>query len=1359
VVSWYLIEDALDSGPKSIGFPDANPCDGSLSFPDLGEAPYNGSTPIIIYDAACGVPLTPPKSKGGQLGTRARAGDDIDRLEVARPSDPSDPYLRSWTKTLPGPIKFEGGSPPCAFPSRVWKSATAAKPTWNMLCDIHGGDSWSRFTSTTPTLMEWKLADKTFTIPPVGGYDSVEGGEMFLLIPNPLPGGNTHMISGQNPKNSGFYLGNYSTEKEKMTLDMKLGPQTIEWGFVDRWAVANYIGDGRLVTIGWLRRPDTLHAPCASPIPNVPKSENRFGGCENSVASLVRELLLDHATGQLISRPIAEYANLHTKAFVDQQLVPLLAVNGSATTLPIPPGQGGSLDVEVSFDLSLLTAGSAGEFGVALRSPNNSLSAALTLYFNASAPDAHGTRMVHVRTTQRLNPSVPSAPLPLLPVLKGERLTVRALIDRPYIEVFLQGGRIAFVVSPAFDPSMTDVRLFNGFHCPPGTEPSTAGCMPPPPKPRCTYHTNMQLYDPGSKHTLSPVSVADEADCCVQCMESAACYGAELYGGSCYLKTAKLPLVKQIPPKGVALVACVKNQSLGLSHAHTHAHAEQQQPPTVPTKLVANVTVHGMGCGWATNLPKPRLKTDEGSKVTRGATWGASWGASLAMTQSLGVPLKRGWNLGNTLEGCSPSKNPNGEWVFETVAAAGFDWVRIPAQWGCHAALDPPYTVDAAFLAQVNQTVGWALKTKMRAMINTHHENKWIDTTNTTTFNTALPRLVAIWTQIAEAFAGFSDDVLVFELFNEPNSMKVGQLNQMNAALLPAVRATNPTRQVHLGGLANMNSGWILSHEDAMVFPKADKHLALTVHSYDPWSFAGSSGPPPTHAPTAHSFDSSEYGKVMRGLKAWSVKHNIPVYLDECGCTVMQTNRTGRLEYYRVLRVAAEEAGVGWAIWDDDGWWKTLDRRGNRTWDSGVLTALGLHAPAAVVPADTQTHAESHLKTDDDAAGGTTVVVRVKDGLLVAGGGWVGTHTSQLTANALKLFPAVSKADWENTSMIDSSVLRYLVLDGDYLADVPLKIPSLFVLQLAPTATLKPAANLSLANISRFTALVEMADVHFSAVVGGTIDASSLPPVPGSRGYEAVAIKGGGNNAIRHLHARANNSDSALGVNMSPHAEIAFCDVGGGPGGKGMTNGRCIWALATSHALVHDNWVRNCSSHSLDFDAYTSASAAYNNLCEDGRGEGIFVEETASGNFIFNNTLRRNGCGIGVYANAVGPVANNMFIGNLAEDNRGNAITAGGYGHNPNKVSSGNIFASNVAKNNLGHDGGQFNVHHGANVGDLWTDNTVTGATEAYGRMPHNASMVVVFDPSPLKTDDSNNARNDHALTSTSTSITSWEFQ
>ena len=72
-------------------------------------------------------------------------------------------------------------------------------------------------------------------------------------------------------------------------------------------------------------------------------------------------------------------------------------------------------------------------------------------------------------------------------------------------------------------------------------------------------------------------------------------------------------------------------------------------------------------------------------------------------------------------------------------------------------------------------------------------------------------------------------------------------------------------------------------------------------------------------------------------------------------------------------------------------------------------------------------------------------------------------------------------------------MLRYLHLTGDYLADQPLRIPSLFVLELSGTLT--PAHNLSITNVSRFTGMVELRDVYFSAVIGGTFDASSLPAV------------------------------------------------------------------------------------------------------------------------------------------------------------------------------------------------------------------------------------------------------------------------
>ena len=233
----------------------------------------------------------------------------------------------------------------------------------------------------------------------------------------------------------------------------------------------------------------------------------------------------------------------------------------------------------------------------------------------------------------------------------------------------------------------------------------------------------------------------------------------------------------------------------------------------------------------------------------------------------------------------------------------------------------------------------------------------------------------------------------------------------------------------------------------------------------------------------------------------------------------------------------------------------------------------------------------AHCAGSPAVAADAAFVAVVKDGRL-DDGRWVGTHASQLMAHVLSTFPALEPG-WELglPTVVNGSSLRYLVLDGAYLADVPLLLPSLCVLQLTPTATIRPAANLTLKNTTSFTGLVSLWDVHFSAVVGGTIDASDLPAAafdyPYARGYMAVAIKGGGNNAVRHVRAASNNSDGALGITKSPNSEIANVDVGGGgSSGHGMTIGRCIWILATSRALVHDNWVRNCSAHALDFDAY-----------------------------------------------------------------------------------------------------------------------------------------------------------------------------
>merc|ERR1711934_915740 len=103
----------------------------------------------------------------------------------------------------------------------------------------------------------------------------------------------------------------------------------------------------------------------------------------------------------------------------------------------------------------------------------------------------------------------------------------------------------------------------------------------------------------------------------------------------------------------------------------------------------------------------------------------------------------------------------------------------------------------------------------MVTILNTHHE-KWLD--DPSAFNGKLPRLEAIWTQIAERFAG-KDQTLLFEVFNEPHLMTAEQLNTMNSRILPIIRAKHPDRIVLLMGLKFGNPSWHLQNPNGLQLP------------------------------------------------------------------------------------------------------------------------------------------------------------------------------------------------------------------------------------------------------------------------------------------------------------------------------------------------------------------------------------------------------------------------------------------------------------------------------------------------------------------------------------------------------------
>ena len=140
-----------------------------------------------------------------------------------------------------------------------------------------------------------------------------------------------------------------------------------------------------------------------------------------------------------------------------------------------------------------------------------------------------------------------------------------------------------------------------------------------------------------------------------------------------------------------------------------------------------------------------------------------------------------GINLGNTLE--APRE---GDWApkateadFDAYVSAGFTAVRIPVRWDNHTLEVPPYTVEAAWLDRVEEVVGWSVARGLVTVVNTHHE-MWLDGAGDDFYN-RLPRLVAIWEQVAPRFSSVNESLLAFEIFNEPDLMSAKNLNDMNA--------------------------------------------------------------------------------------------------------------------------------------------------------------------------------------------------------------------------------------------------------------------------------------------------------------------------------------------------------------------------------------------------------------------------------------------------------------------------------------------------------------------------------------------------------------------------------------------------
>lgn len=269
--------------------------------------------------------------------------------------------------------------------------------------------------------------------------------------------------------------------------------------------------------------------------------------------------------------------------------------------------------------------------------------------------------------------------------------------------------------------------------------------------------------------------------------------------------------------------------------------------------------------------------------------------------------MTRGFNMGRSLE--LPNEGDAGgrfiqEYYFDDIKQAGFNFVRVPIQWDQHTGTTAPYTINSQWLDRVQQVVEWGLSRDLIVIINSHHD-RWILENSAFTANDKA-RFEAIWRQVADRFQAHSDKLL-FEIANEP-ALGATVVDQLNAAVMPIIRRTNPTRIVVYGG-----PGTQLTRLKGAVIPPGDNYLMGSFHTYVPAAFAISG---------TGTWGTAAEIKVISDLlddaAAWSKQTGIPVLLGEFG-TVGKADRPSRELFIATHVKEAARTGIAPCIWHDFG--------------------------------------------------------------------------------------------------------------------------------------------------------------------------------------------------------------------------------------------------------------------------------------------------------------------------------------------------------------------------------------------------------------------------------------------------------
>jgi aryl-phospho-beta-D-glucosidase BglC (GH1 family) len=308
---------------------------------------------------------------------------------------------------------------------------------------------------------------------------------------------------------------------------------------------------------------------------------------------------------------------------------------------------------------------------------------------------------------------------------------------------------------------------------------------------------------------------------------------------------------------------------------------------------------------------------------------------TLPTASTVASQIGAGWNLGNTLEAtpCGETAwgNPMVTQAFiDSVKAAGFNSIRIPVAWDCHATNG---TIDPAWMTRVKQVVDYAINDGMYVIINIHWDGGWLENHVTYADQTAVnAKQKNYWTQIANAFISY-DQHLIFAGTNEthqdyaePTAEYIAVQQSYLQTFVNAVRATGGNNASRTLAVQTYNTNmWYGLRYFTMPTDTIANRLMVEVHYYDPYDYTlNTSGPC-----LAWGAQFTQYSQCAWAQEAYVddlfnqvrnkwVNAGVPVFIGEYGVARRSgLDNNSRLYWLKYITASAVANGMKTFYWDN----------------------------------------------------------------------------------------------------------------------------------------------------------------------------------------------------------------------------------------------------------------------------------------------------------------------------------------------------------------------------------------------------------------------------------------------------------